>query len=79
MKYMTFRQLAVASAANQKIVENIDLIWINGGQIKAIFEVESTTAMTRALMRSSNVDEEVDKFLVLPGKREGCSDGKNYA
>ena len=70
-EYMTLRQLAVANATNQKVVENIDLIWIKGKDIKAIFEVESTTAMTSALMRGSNVDREVDKFLVLPEERGG--------
>ena len=31
----------------------------------------STTTMTSALMRGSNVDERVDKFMVLPEEREG--------
>ncbi len=70
-EYMTVKQLEVANARNQRVIENIDLIWIKGKEIKAIFEVESTTTMTSALMRGSNVDEIVNKFMVLPEEREG--------
>ena len=70
-EYMTVKELKVVNATNQKVIENIDLIWIMDKEIKAIFEVESTTAMTSALMRGSNVDEKVDKFMVLPEEREG--------
>jgi len=70
-EYMTVKQLEVANAKNQRVIENIDLIWIKGKEIKAIFEVESTTTMTSALMRGSNVDEIVNKFMVLPEEREG--------
>jgi len=70
-EYMTLKQLKVDNASNQSVLENIDLIWIKGKEIKAIFEIESTTTMTSALMRGSNVDERVDKFMVLPEEREG--------
>jgi len=69
-EYMTVKKLKVDNAENQDVVENIDLIWIKGLKIKAIFEVESTTAMTSALMRGSNVAGDVDKFMVLPEERE---------
>jgi len=69
-EYMTVNQLKVVNAKNRKVIENIDLVWIKDKEIKAIFEVESTTAMTSALMRGSNVDETVDKFMVLPEERE---------
>ncbi|MDL1959388.1 MAG: DNA adenine methylase [Deltaproteobacteria bacterium] len=70
-EYMTLKQLKVDNASNQSVIENIDLIWIKGKEIKAIFEVESTTTMTSALMRGSNVYQRVDKFMVLPEEREG--------
>lgn len=70
-EYMTLKQLKVDNASNQSVIENIDLIWIEGKEIKAIFEIESTTTMTSALMRGSNVDKRVDKFMVLPEEREG--------
>jgi len=69
-EYMTVNQLKVSNATNQKVIENIDLVWIKNKEIQAIFEVESTTAMTSALMRGSNVNETVDKFMVLPEERE---------
>ena len=69
-EYMTIKELKVSNAGNQEVIEQIDLIWIEGGKIKALFEVESTTGMTSALMRGSNVDQTVDKFMVIPEERE---------
>jgi len=69
-EYMTVKHLRVRNATNQEVVENIDLIWLKRDEIQAIFEIESTTGMTSALMRGSNVDAAVDKFLVLPEERE---------
>jgi DNA modification methylase len=69
-EYMTVNQLKVNNAKNQEVIEQIDLIWMEDDKIKAIFEVESTTGMTSALMRGSNVDKAVDKFMVIPGERE---------
>jgi DNA modification methylase len=70
-EYMSVKQLKVVNASNQSVIENIDLIWIKGKEIRAVFEVESTTTMTSALMRGSNIDKKVDKFMVLPEEREG--------
>jgi hypothetical protein len=69
-EYMTVKKLSVENAENQDVIENIDLLWLKGKKIKAIFEIESTTSMTSALMRGSNVDKNVDKFMVLPEERE---------
>lgn len=69
-EYMTVKHLRIDNATNQDVIENIDLIWIKDRRVKAIFEVESTTSMTSALMRGSNIDREVDKFMVLPEERE---------
>jgi DNA modification methylase len=68
--YMTLKHLKVDNAENQEVVEHIDLLWIRNRQITAIFEVESTTSMMSALMRGSNVDSAVDKFMILPEERE---------
>ena len=56
---MTIQQLDVSNATNIQVVTNIDLIWIKDIIIKAIFEVESTTTMTSALLRGSNLDKEI--------------------
>ena len=52
------------------VIENIDIIWIKKDKIIAIFEAESTTTMTSALLRGSNVDKEVEKFMVIPEERD---------
>lgn len=69
-EYMTIDKLKVENASNQEVIENIDLLWVKGNNIKALFEIESTTTMTSALLRGSNVDMKVDKFMVLPEERE---------
>jgi hypothetical protein len=69
-EYMTLKHLKVDNAENKEVVENIDLLWIRDRQIMAIFEIESTTSMMSALMRGSNVDNAVDKFMILPEERE---------
>lgn len=51
-------------------INMIDAIWIEGNQIKCIFEVENSTNFTMALQRASNLDESVVKFMVIPEKRE---------
>lgn len=48
----------------------IDLLWISKNTIKAAFEIESTTGMTSALLRGSNLDKDIPKFLVIPEERE---------
>lgn len=69
-EYMTVKKLKVINATNQEMIENIDLLWIKDQKIRAVFEVESTTAMTSALMRGANVEKDVVKFMVLPEERE---------
>ena len=69
-EYMTLKRFKVDNAANQDVIENIDLLWIKGNKITAIFEIESTTNMMSAIMRGSNVDASVDKFMILPEERE---------
>lgn len=69
-EYMTLKHLRVNNAQNQEVIENIDLLWIKGNKISAVFEVESTTSMMIAIMRGSNVEATVDKFMILPEERE---------
>ena len=73
---MTLKHLKVDNALNQDVVENIDLLWIKNKVIAAVFEVESTTSMMSAIMRGSNVDALVDKFMVLPEEREAQFNNK---
>jgi hypothetical protein len=58
------------NASNPDDVEFIDVLWLEGSFIRSVFEIESTTSMTEALKRGSNVDSDVPKFLVIPEERE---------
>ncbi len=51
-------------------VENIDVMWLQGDTVEAVFEVEATTSMTEALRRGSNIGSHVPKYLVIPQERE---------
>jgi hypothetical protein len=55
---------------NTQDVEGIDLLWVADKRIVSLFEIESTTSMTSALVRGSNVEPSVPKFLVTPEERE---------
>lgn len=69
-EYMTLKHFKVGNAGNQKVIENIDILWLKRNKIEALFEIESTTSMTSALMRGSNVDKAVNKFMVIPEERD---------
>lgn len=58
------------NARNIEDVEFIDVLWLEGDLVRSVFEIESTTSMTEALKRGSNVDADVPKFLVIPEERE---------
>ncbi len=75
-EFMTLKKLTANNAENQKVIENIDLLWIKNNEIEAVFEIESTTNMMSSVMRGSNVDISVDKFMVLPEEREAQLNNK---
>ncbi|MCI0496548.1 DNA adenine methylase, partial [candidate division KSB1 bacterium] len=68
--YMSIDSLNQIEIANRDAVENIDLLWIAGNEVRTAFEIESTTGMTGALLRGSNLDKDIPKFLVIPEERE---------
>lgn len=55
---------------NPPIVDDIDLLWIKDNKVEMVFEIESTTSMTSALQRGSNVDSKVPKFIAIPYDRK---------
>jgi putative DNA methylase len=55
---------------NLKDVLNMDLLWIKNGEVIMAIEVESTTTMTSALQRGSNLPAETPKIMVLPEERK---------
>ena len=58
------------NTSNIDEVENIDVMWLQGDAVEAVFEVEATTSMTEALKRGSNIGPHVPKYLVIPQERE---------
>ena len=44
----------------------IDLLWIKDHSVRYVFEVESTTSMTSALLRGSNIAQSVPKIMLFP-------------
>jgi 16S rRNA G966 N2-methylase RsmD len=70
-QYVTLKDLKhLTNIKNPKIVDDIDLLWVQENKIAYSFEVEATTTMTESLNRGSNIDPTVPKFLVIPEDRE---------
>lgn len=58
----------------KKIVELIDVLWLEGNVIRAAFEVESTTSIYSGLLRLSDLvlvqpDNEINLYIVAPDDR----------
>ncbi|HLD38238.1 MAG TPA: hypothetical protein VJA20_02255 [Candidatus Nanoarchaeia archaeon] len=51
-------------------VEMIDMIWIMNNNIEYAFEVENSTNFTSGIQRASNLDNSINKIMVLPNKRK---------
>lgn len=54
---------------NPDIVGDIDILWIKDKKVHYSFEVESTTSMTSALQRGSNLKKDVKKVMIIPEDR----------
>ena len=52
------------------MIEQIDVLWIKNRRLVSSFEVEFSTSMTSGLLRGSNIDLKVPKYLVIPEERE---------
>lgn len=61
---------SITNAENKKVIEQIDLLWIKNNKIAGSFEVEFSTSMTSGLVRGSNVEPSVPKYLVIPEERD---------
>jgi len=69
-EYMDYPNLFhLVNAKNIDIVDDIDILWIKNDRIEYVIEVESTTSMTSALQRGSNVDIGVPKLMLFPSDR----------
>jgi 16S rRNA G966 N2-methylase RsmD len=73
---VTSRPTKIVGVTNLKDVLLMDLLWMKHGAIYGAFEVESTTTMTSALQRGSNLPADVMKVMVLPEERKVDFDRK---
>ena len=50
----------------------VDVVWLspNGNNIECIFEVENTTGFSSAILRGSNIEKQIPKFMIIPENRE---------
>ena len=51
-------------------IEMIDVLWLTQNDIECVFEVENSTNFASAIIRGSNVHENVPKFMIIPLARE---------
>jgi 16S rRNA G966 N2-methylase RsmD len=51
-------------------IKEIDVLWLENSVIKAGFEVENTTTITEAIVRSCNIPYDVYRFIIIPEERE---------
>jgi DNA modification methylase len=69
-EYVNAKLDSITNAENKKAIQGIDLLWIKGNKIVSSFEIEFSTSMTSGLVRGSNIDSAVPKYLVIPEERE---------
>jgi DNA modification methylase len=69
-EYVSAKLDSITNAENKKTIQGIDLLWIKSNKIVSSFEVEFSTSMTSGLVRGSNIDSMVSKYLVIPEERE---------
>ncbi|MEW6359132.1 MAG: DNA methyltransferase [Planctomycetota bacterium] len=53
-------------------IRQIDVLWLEDGRIKYEFEVENTTGISEAIIRGSNIPEQLSpkRFIIIPKERE---------
>jgi len=69
-EYVNAKLDSITNAENRRTIKDIDLLWIKNNKIISSFEVEFSTSMTSGLVRGSNIDSKVPKYLVIPEERE---------
>lgn len=80
MDVATLKNLNEISDLNNELrrerVEMIDVVWVADQKIQCIFEVENSTNFSSAIIRGSNIDKRISKFMIIPTSRE--LELKNY-
>lgn len=70
-QYIDYKNVSkLKNTQNADIIDDIDILWIKDDKIVYMFEVESSTSMTSALQRGSNVEQSVDKIMLYPVDRQ---------
>ena len=69
-EYVNANLDSLTNAENKKTIQGIDLLWVKGNKIVSSFEIEFSTSMISGLVRGSNIDSKVFKYLVIPEERE---------
>ena len=69
-EYVTVNIKNIGGIENKQAVEGIDLLWVKNDRIVGSFEIEFSTSMTSGLVRGSNINSKVPKYLVIPEERE---------
>ncbi|KAB2878590.1 hypothetical protein F9K33_12400 [bacterium] len=70
-QYMDYKDVSkLKNIQNPDVIDDIDILWIKGNRIVFMFEIESTTSMTSALQRGSNVEQSVTKVMLYPVDRQ---------
>ncbi len=70
-KIPVFRFVPQDSTSLERI-KQIDVLWLEDGRIRYEFEVENTTGISEAIIRGSNIPEQLNpkRFIVIPKERE---------
>jgi 16S rRNA G966 N2-methylase RsmD len=76
---ITKKPKALEGVSNLTTVLDMDLLWLSGNQVVCCFEVESTTTMTSALQRGSNLPIVVKKLMVIPEERSADFERKMHS
>jgi 16S rRNA G966 N2-methylase RsmD len=59
----------ISDEQKRKRVEMIDLVWVFHNKIIAIFEIENSTNFTSGIQRGSNLNTDINKFMIVPDIR----------
>jgi 16S rRNA G966 N2-methylase RsmD len=66
----------ISNKFQKERVEMIDTVWVVKNKINCVFEVENSTNFSSAIIRGSNIDKSIHKFMIIPIERE--LELKNY-
>ncbi len=71
-EFADYTSLSILKLDKEKLarVEMIDMLWLDGTQIKYVIEVENSTKFTSGVQRASNLEADIPKLMVMPDYRK---------